>query len=49
MDLYIHSPVYIQGVVRNLLSTGTTLFIFHDFEFLTAVAMKSCLLDYTAM
>jgi hypothetical protein len=38
MDLYIHSPTRLHGVVFNWLSTGTSLPL--TFEILTVVSMK---------
>jgi hypothetical protein len=31
MDLYIHSPLHLHGVVLNYLSTGTTLPVSTEF------------------
>jgi uncharacterized protein YbgA (DUF1722 family) len=31
MDLYIHSPIHLHGVVLDLLSTGTTLNALFEF------------------
>jgi hypothetical protein len=30
LDLYVHSPIHLHGVVLNLLCTGTTLPLFHS-------------------
>jgi hypothetical protein len=38
MDLYIHSPIRLHGVVLNKLSTGTTLpFTFYIMEYTLSI------------
>jgi hypothetical protein len=46
VDLYIHSPICLHGVVLNLLSTGTTPFFIEEELELLELYFQPCMISY---